>query len=64
MTLLDPRPDMCSAQREKSKKGKKWFTLSLFTKSMSLILGVKDFWLFLQETPEKSNKKLFNYNKR
>jgi hypothetical protein len=44
---------MFNAQKVKLKKGKKWFTQSLFMKSTSLIQEVKDFWLYLLEIPEK-----------
>jgi hypothetical protein len=52
-TLLVLKQDMFNAQKEKLKKGKKWFTQSLFMKSTSLIQEVKDFWLYLLEIPEK-----------
>jgi len=49
---------MFNVLKEKSKREKKWYILSLFTKSMSLIQEVKDFWPYSLEILVKSNKKL------
>jgi hypothetical protein len=48
---------MYSVQREKLKKGKKWSILSLYTKLMLSIQGVRDFWHFFQVILEKLNRK-------
>jgi hypothetical protein len=56
-TLAAPRLDLCSAQKGKSKKGKKWSTPSHCTKLMWSTLDPKDFWPYLLGIPEKLNKR-------
>ena len=57
MMLQDHKLDSYNVQKEKSKKGRKWFILSLSMKQMSSIVDNKASQLYLQETLVKSNRK-------
>lgn len=60
MMRWDLKRDSSTAQKDKYKKEKKLFTQLLYTKSMSSIQDLKDFWLFSQVLQEKSLNKSDN----